>query len=152
MTQPTQSSTPAQALLRLAAGVRADVADYERLRDRLEAQFDAALRHDTAGLARLADEIVAQCGTLDERRHERNGLLRVFAAALKGIPPADVVPALLGHLPVPQRGAAATDWVTLGALVRECKALNVRNCQLLMDQHEIMQRVLNDGDGIYAPA
>jgi flagella synthesis protein FlgN len=152
MTQPTQPATPAQALLRLAAGARADVADYERLRERLEGQFDASLRHDGGRLARLADEIVALCNTLDGRRQERSGLLRVFAAALKGLPPADAVPALLAHLPVSQRTAAADDWARLGMLVRECKALNVRNGRLLMDQHEIMQRVLKDGDDVYAPA
>lgn len=152
MTQRTPTATPAQALHGLAAGVYADVADYERLRERLEAQFDAALRHDNGRLARLAEEIVALCNALDERRRQRNGLLRVFATALPGMPPADAVPALLAHLPVSRRSAAASDWVTLCALVRECKALNGRNGQLLMDQHEIMQRVLTDGDGIYAPA
>lgn len=152
MTQPTQPATPAQALLRLAAGVHADVGDYERLRERLEAQFDASLHHDGGRLAWLADEIVALCNTLDGRRHERNGLLRVFAAALKGLSPADAVPALLAHLPGSRRVAAADDWANLRLLVRECKALNVRNGRLLMDQHEIMQRVLKDGDDVYAPA
>lgn len=150
MNPATSSATPAQALLRLADGVRADVADYERLRERLEAQFDAALRHDSGRLTGLADEIVALCGTLDARRQERNGLLGVFAAALKGMPGGDAVPALLARLPANRRGAA--DWPTLCGLVRECKALNVRNCRLLMDQYDIMQRVLDDGEGLYAPA
>ncbi|MBS0353878.1 MAG: flagellar export chaperone FlgN [Proteobacteria bacterium] len=152
MTQPMQPPTPAQALLRLATGVHADVADYERLQERLDAQFDAALRHDSGRLAGLADEILALCDTLDVRRQERNGLLRVFAAALKGMPPAEAVTALLARLPESQRSAAQAGWSRLGALVRECKALNVRNGQLLMDQHEIMQRVLKDGDDVYAPA
>lgn len=152
MTQPMQRVTLAETLFRLAAGVRADVADYGLLRERLEAQFDAALHHDTGRLARLADEIVALCGTLDARRGERTRLIGVFASALKGTPAADAVPALLAHLPEGQRSAAAADWADLCLLVRECKALNVRNCRLLMDQHDIMQRVLNDGDGIYAPA
>lgn len=145
-------ATPAQALGRLAVGVQADVADYEQLRERLEGQFDAALRHDSGRLARLADEIVALCNTLDERRRERNALLRVFAAALKGMPPADAMVTLLARLPESRRSAALADWTNLNILVRECKALNVRNGRLLMDQHEIMSRVLKDGDDTYAPA
>jgi len=36
--------------------------------------------------------------------------------------------------------------------VKECKALNMRNCRLLMDQHDIMQRVLQTEADTYAPA
>lgn len=152
MSQSMRPATPVQALLRLAAGVHADVIDYERLQEQLEAQFDAALHHDSGRLTWLADEIVALCKTLDNRRQERNGLLHVFAAALKGMPPAEAVTALLARLPESQRSAALAAWTALGTQVRECKALNVRNGRLLMDQHDIMQRVLKDGDDIYAPA
>jgi len=152
MTQPMPPATPAQALLRLAAGVRADVADYAQLQEQLDAQFDAALHHDSGRLIGLAEAITGLCNTLDARRQERNGLLRVFAAALQGMPPAEAVTALLARLPESQRSTAQADWAQLSTLVRECKALNVRNGRLLMDQHEIMQRVLKDGDDVYAPA
>lgn len=152
MSQLRNRPSPAQALRQLTAGVRADRADYVRLRDLLESQFEAALHHDTGRLVGLADEIVGLCSTLDGRRLERNELLGIFAQALGDTPREAVVATLLAHLPAPHRQSAEADWAALGEQVRECKALNGRNCQLLMDQHDIMQRVLHSGAEIYAPA
>jgi flagella synthesis protein FlgN len=50
------------------------------------------------------------------------------------------------------RSAFDNCWSALEAAVQECKALNTRNCRLLMDQHDIMQRVLQTESDTYAPA
>ncbi|HSD40195.1 MAG TPA: flagellar export chaperone FlgN [Rhodocyclaceae bacterium] len=140
-----------QALQRLALGVQADLNDYGSLQVLLQTQFEAALRHQTAGLAQVADEITALCQILQARRLERVTLVAQCAELARDASPQEKVEALLAHLPSAYRGAAQAIWHKLQALVHECKALNVRNCTLLMDQHEIMQRVLNDESDIYVP-
>lgn len=137
-----------QAIQRLVYGVQNDVADYRALRLLLQAQFDAALRHRTAELADVAADISALCEVLQVRRRERLELLEVCVG--EGAP-ADAMMAVLSKLPAVYGAAALALWQTLQDLVRECKAFNQRNCALLMDQHALMQRVLNQESDIYAP-
>ena len=60
--------------------------------------------------------------------------------------------ALLPHYPERARRGVEAAWASLESLVRECKALNARNGRLIVDQHDIMQRVLHGEADIYAPA
>lgn len=153
MNVDTDTSAPPltrqQALLRLAKGMQADVADYGVLRDLLEAQFALALRHDTDGLAEIAGRISTLCETLGGRHRERRQLVDLFSGPRVSPPRKDVVAALIAQLPATYRAMAELMWTSLGLLVKECKALNSRNCQLMMAQHDIMQRVLGGESDVY---
>jgi flagellar biosynthesis protein FlgN len=138
-----------QALLLLAQGIQSDVADYDRLHGLLEQQFAAALRHDTARLAQLADEIGTLCAALDARRVERVTL--VSALVGPDVPATQRVEAVFARLPGRYRTAAETLWQGLHERVAACKVLNVRNGNLLTEQHDIMQRVLGAENDTYAP-
>ncbi|MCW7536532.1 flagellar protein FlgN [Aquabacterium sp. A7-Y] len=135
-------------LAQLLQGVRADLGDYARLHELLEAQFEAALRHQSARLGELAEQISGLAATLELRRQQRV----VLAAELLGAGTRPNVAAIEPLLP-PQSGATLREWwSSLEQSVRDCKALNARNCRLMMDQHEIMQRVLHPEADLYAPA
>ncbi len=140
-----------QSLVRLSQGMQADFVDYRALRELLKAQFQAAVGHRSAQLAQLADQITALCATLEARRVERVALVSLWNPLVGERAPAERVPMVLGELPEGFRQPALALWQALEAIVLECKALNQRNCSVLLDQHEVMQRVLGNGDEIYAP-
>jgi flagellar biosynthesis protein FlgN len=133
-------------LTSLMRGVGEDVRDYRLLKSMLDEQFDAALRHHTPQLKELAESLAALVDVLEKRRKERvalvGGLLGANAAMTA------TFPLLNGSA----RTALESGWRMLDALVHECKRLNTRNGQLMMDQQSIMQRVLRGEEQTYAPA
>lgn len=139
--------TRKDALDAILAGLFADVGGYRALRELLDAQFDAALRHDSARIADVGERITALASAMHVRRAERVGL----AARLVGRP-VGTPDAVFGLMAGPARERAESSWRELERHVSECKALNERNCRLLMEQHEIMRRVLDGEAGTYAPA
>jgi flagella synthesis protein FlgN len=141
--------TVREALGRLIKGVHADLGDYRTLRELLDAQFDAALKHRSAVITDVADRISALTAQLDKRRAERLALAKVLAGKQSNV----TISAVSARLPANARPAFDEWWQTLEQLVQECKRLNQRNCDLLMNQQEILQRVLQaDAGGTYAPA
>lgn len=141
--------TVREALGRLIKGVHADLGDYRTLRELLDAQFEAALQHRTAVIRDIAERISQLTLQLDQRRVERVAL----AKRLVGKPTGVTISAVAARLPTNARPAFDEWWKTLEKLVQECKQLNQRNCNLLMRQQEILQRVLQaDSGDTYAPA
>lgn len=134
------------ALRALVAGVHADHGDYQALRRLLDAQFDAALRHDSTELQTLGGRIAEQVGVLDTRRRERMRLV-----GLLGLAAPVAMEQVIGLFAQNTRDSVLQLWQALQALVAECKALNLRNCRLMMDQHALMQRVLEGEADTYAP-
>ena len=128
------------------SGVHTDHAGYQALRRLLDEQFDAALRHDTQALAELGTRISTQVAVLDESRRER--MRQVALLGLRAPASMEHVIALFAQN---TRDAVAQLWNALEALVVECKALNTRNCRLMMEQHAMMQRVLDGETDTYAP-
>ena len=138
-----------EALGRLIKGVHADLGDYRTLRELLDVQFDAALKHRSAVISDIADRISALTAQLDKRRAERVALAKMLVGKQSSV----TISAVSARLPANARPAFDEWWQTLEQLVQECKRLNQRNCDLLMNQHEILQRVLQtDRGGTYAPA
>lgn len=137
-----------EAMMQLVQGMRADIADYRRLRELLELQFNAALRHQSQTLVDVAANITELVDTLEQRRQERV----VLAGELIGPGEPVSMQGVMRLLTPSSRTVLQTDWDTLEGLVRECKEANARNCRLLTEQHEIMQRVLNREADTYAPA
>lgn len=139
---------PREAFNRIFAGMRADLHDYQRLRELLEAQFLSALRHRSDEIAQICAQISELAATLDARRVERQNLVALLMP--KGERPS--IGAVAKLLQGASRVVFEACWQSLEAAVRDCKALNMRNCRLLTDQYEIMQRVLNTEADTYAPA
>lgn len=139
-------SKVAEVLARLLRDLHADRSAYARLRELLEEQFQAALRHRSEQLGGLAADIVALVEQLDQRRAVRSELL----LALLGRNSKPSVEALLQRLSGASAQTLAAAWQGLEQQVIECKALNLRNCQLITDQHALMQRVLGIEEASYA--
>lgn len=139
---------PAAEQLRYMEMVRADIRDYRVLRERLDEQFDKALGHRVEQMREVGDSIEALVDVLNERRAQR----LMLATEITGQASAG------GHAAVLQQlnGQAATllaGWTEeLHVLVRECKRLNLRNCSLITEQHDLMRRVLQQEEQTYAPA
>lgn len=141
--------TAREALSRLIKGVQADLGDYRTLRELLDEQFEAALKHRTAVISDVAERITQLTAQLEQRRLERVAL----AKALLGKKTNVTISAVSARLPGNVRAVFDQGWQTLEKQVQECKRLNQRNCDLLMNQHEILRRVMQaDGGETYAPA
>jgi flagella synthesis protein FlgN len=134
-----------QAVARLLDGIQADILACGAIRDLLERQFEAALRHHAAELGELAEALMPQLDAMEQRRQQRVQLVR----ALHG---ADAtMDNLLSALPAAQRTRAGADWEQLEQMVRDCKQATARNGSLMADQYTVMQRVLHGEDQLYAP-
>ena len=134
-----------QAVARLLDGVQADLTACGTIRDLLESQFQAALRHRAAELAALAERLTPELEAMEQRRQQRVQLVR----ALLG--PQATMDDLFGSLPDALRTRGQTGWDKLEALVRDCKQATVRNGNLMAEQFTIMQRLLHGEDDTYAP-
>lgn len=141
--------TAREALSRLIKGVHADLGDYRTLRELLDAQFEAALKHRTAVIGDVAERITQLTAQIEQRRLERVALAKVLLRRKTNV----TISAVAARLPNNVRAAFDQWWQTLEKQVQECKRLNQRNCDLLMNQHEILRRVMQaDGGDTYAPA
>lgn len=137
-----------EALGRLIKGVHADLGDYCTLRELLDVQFDAALHHRSAVITDIAERISSLTAQLEARRAERYALAKVLVGKQSSV----TISAVSARLPANARPSFNEWWQTLEKQVQECKRLNQRNCDLLMNQHEILQRVLQADTGeTYAP-
>ena len=128
--------------------VREDQVDFQAMRDLLQAQFDAALHHDPVRVAAACESISSLTDRITRRGQERLALARRISGT-QGDAAYEMVQAAL---PKGVRATVAQWYTDLQAMVTECQRLNARNCDLLMSQYEIMQRVLNDEVHTYAPA
>ena len=145
MTAPRKGITRQEAVRRVLQGMADDSLGYAALQALLEEQFQATLRHQSAQLTALADQVVAAVEPLDARRRQRVSLV----TALFG--PNGDMPQLFALLQDEARSQAQADWAALEQMVLECKRLNARNSELLTEQYSIMQRVLHGEEDTYAP-
>jgi flagella synthesis protein FlgN len=137
--------TRPQAGALLAAGVHADLAACALILELLERQFDAALRHRSAQLSELAQQLEPALAAMEERRKQRVSLVR----ALLG--PEATMAAFIVGLDEPVRTRLGAEWAELELLVVECKRATTRNSALLAEQFSVMQRVLHGEEQTYAP-
>lgn len=135
-----------ESLAALLRDLQADRSAYARLRELLEAQFQAALRHQAEPLQRLAEEISALVDGMEARGRQRGQLLRQLLGT-QGEPGMN---RLLQRLPAKAAQALGDIWTALEQQVRECKALNQRNCQLITEQQALMRRVMGVEEELYA--
>ncbi len=133
-----------QAVTRLLDGIQADLQACGAVRDLLERQFQAALRHRAAELGELAEALMPELDAMEQRRQQRVQLVRALHGA------SATMDTLLTGLPAAQRAGAAADWERLEQLVRDCKQATARNGSLMADQYTVMQRVLHGEEQLYA--
>lgn len=134
----------------LAQGMQQDIQGYQSLRDLLHEQFHAALRHDAAAMEQVALCISAQAEQLAQSTQVR----RTHVSTL--LPGASQLSmrAAFALLKPPLQQQMQALWERLETLVQECKAMNVRNCGLIMEQAELMHQVIAGGapaQEIYGP-
>jgi len=137
--------TRQQAVAALADGVTQDLDAAQSIHALLERQFQAALRHQGAELGALAAELTPALDAMESRRKQRVALVR----ALHG--PDGTMAGFIAAQPEPGRAKIANAWTELERLVVACKGATTRNGNLLAEQFTVMQRVLHDSDGTYAP-
>ena len=135
-----------QAVGQVLEGIQADLGACGVIRDLLERQFRAALRHRSAELAALAESLTPQLDAMEQRRVQRVLLVR----ALHG--QQAVMDQFFANLPAAQREQSLAAWRQLEQLVVDCQEATVRNRSLMAEQHSVMQRVLHGDDQTYAPA
>jgi flagella synthesis protein FlgN len=136
----------AEALVQLLGGMHADRRSYTLLRGLLEEQFQAALRQRADALLDLAERIGALVDGLNAQRLQRRGLVARLLGRNDGLS----MQAVLQGLPKASAGVLGQAWAALEQQVRECKALNARNCELIVEQQALMQRLLGVERDTYA--
>jgi flagella synthesis protein FlgN len=137
--------TRLQAGASLVDGVREDLAACAAIHQLLERQFDAAVRHQSAQLADLAQQLAPLLDAMETRRQQRLALVRALLGQHASM--ADFI----AGLDEPARARAAAEWRELEALAVACKGATTRNSTLLAEQFSVMQRVLHGEEQIYAP-
>lgn len=134
----------------IAVGLQQDLAAYAALQALMDEQFHAALRHDAAAMQDVAQRITAQAQALEQSTQQRV----LHAQALLPVGAPVTMTALFAQLQAPLQQQFLRLWRELEALVQRCKTRNVRNCQLILEQAQIMRQVLgasNQDEAIYGP-
>ena len=136
----------------IAQGIQQDTQSYAQLQDLLQQQFHAALRHDAQTMTTLGSSIEALAQTLELRREARVA----HAQAILPQSPRVSMAQIFATLQPPLRTQLQKLWDALESRVLHCQQMNVRNCQLIMEQAEVMRHVLSHGiaqpdSDIYAP-
>ncbi|WP_371866093.1 flagellar export chaperone FlgN [Duganella radicis] len=134
------------AMRQLLTGIAEDLLAYAALRDLLEQQFQAALRHKASELGAVAEAISTLVDAMQARRALRVALVQRLVG------PQGTMMQAFALLKNAAREKMEADWNTLEQAVIACKALSKRNGDLLVEQYSIMQRVLHGEEQIYAPA
>lgn len=137
-------------LYRLHAALELDCKDYVALKGQLALQFDAALAHDAAAMEHVAAQITHSAERIESRRPQMQSIL----TELVGRRPVPTLRHLLerlpANLPEPLTAGLVTARQQLQQLTQECQQMNLRNCELIHEQHALMQRLLGQPEGSYA--
>lgn len=137
--------TRQQAASALFDGVRSDLEGIAAIGALLERQFEAAVRHRSLELTRLAEELAPLLDAMDGRRRQRVSLVRALLGATA------TMDDYIATLAPPARADFGAAWRELEALVRACQDATIRNGKLLAEQYSVMQRVLHGEEQVYAP-
>ncbi|KWB79416.1 flagellar protein FlgN [Burkholderia ubonensis] len=139
--------TRGEAVKRLIMNLRGDLARYEAFGDLLEKQLLAALSHDGVEMSRINAEVLVLAETLSVNLKAR----RVLAASIVGGDGPATIGDVLAKLSAAPREVLSRESQRFAECVERCKRLNERNAELIVSQQEILQRVFQKGDDLYAP-
>lgn len=135
----------AEMIRQLRAGLTEDLQAYVALRELLERQFHAALSHQAEAIQSLSAQILAQAADLDAQRARRRELL----VALLGRQARPDLRTLIARLPAVTGEPLLALRRALDQALSECKALNLRNAQLITEQQALMQQLLGREEHVY---
>ena len=136
--------------VQIAVGMKDDLQAYQQLQELLRTQFHAALRHDAAGMAQVAQQISAQAQLLEASRVRRVAHARALLPAGATLS----MTAVLALLQSPLKEQLSRLWAQLQQQVQACKAMNLQNCEIIMDQAQTMRQIVQGRsaeEGIYGP-
>ncbi|MBO9689678.1 MAG: flagellar export chaperone FlgN [Mitsuaria chitosanitabida] len=135
----------AEMIRQLHAGLSEDLQGYGALRELLQRQFHAALSHQAEAISELSSAILTQAAELDAQRARRRELL----VALLGRQARPDLRTLIEKLPDTSAAPLAALRRALDQALSECKALNLRNAQLISEQQALMQQLLGREEHVY---
>ncbi len=136
----------AEVLRQLLGGMQADQRSYTLLQTLLDEQLAAIAQQRSEELNRLAQRIGALVDELDTQRKLR----RLLVARLLGREIDLSIAAVFERVPVAAARVLREAWLGLETAVRVCKTANARNCELIVEQHALMQRLMGAEQDTYA--
>ncbi|WP_077033540.1 flagellar export chaperone FlgN [Pelomonas sp. KK5] len=136
----------AELLRQLLLGLQADQRSYLLLQELLDEQLAAIAQQRSQALEKLAARITALTVQLDEQRRLRVELV----SRLLGPKTEPSMTTLFERLPATAARVMREAWDALELQVRQCKALNKRNGELIVEQHALMQQLLGTEEHVYA--
>ncbi|PZP35653.1 MAG: hypothetical protein DI603_02430 [Roseateles depolymerans] len=140
-------NSAATLIAELGEGLRRTHQGYERLQQLLERQFQAALRHAAAEIGEISEEIASQVQLIEAQGRRDREVLAALLGSEHGRPS---VRELLRRLPRQKAAPLLQRWRALQRQLADCKALNLRNNQLMTEQQALMQQLLGREEHIYA--
>ena len=127
-----------------------DCQDHGQLKTLLESQFQAALGHQASGMERIAQDIVSLVQDIEARRPRRDALLQQLLGRQANPGLLALVRRLPASLSRPLRERLDEVCRRLEIEARDCKRLNLRNCELIHEQHALMKQIMGLPETCYA--
>lgn len=135
-------SKRAQLLALIEQDIDDDLSDYRTLERHMQALYEGLLARDCPVIDQRNEHILRLLDTLGGRARRRSKVLAAFGLGQD----AEAMTRLLALYPAPRQAELGAKWQALAALAHACKALNLRNGQLLAMHHEILESLLGQPD------
>ncbi|MDY0747426.1 flagellar protein FlgN [Paucibacter sp. R3-3] len=136
----------ADILRLLLTDMQADLRSYARLHGLLDDQLAAITQQRGDELQGIATQVTALVDELDGRRDQRRRLVATMLGRKHELSMNEA----LERLPSKAASVLRDAWQALEQAVQLAKQLNARNCELIVEQHALMQRLLGSNQDTYA--
>lgn len=136
----------ADILRLLLTDMQADLRSYARLHGLLDDQLAAITQQRGDELQGIATQVTALVDELDGRRDQRRRLVATMLGRKHELSMNEA----LERLPSKAASVLRDAWQALEQAVQLAKQLNARNCELIVEQHALMQRLLGSDQDTYA--
>ncbi|RFA30716.1 flagellar protein FlgN [Alkalilimnicola ehrlichii] len=132
-----------QKLLSVVADdIQADLREYSRIRELMEALYDGLLERDSVRIGTLNGEIAELTEQAKLRAERRSKILIAFRLEAD----ADGMQRLFSAFNEPLKTHVTDNWQQLGDQIAECQRLNNRNGKLLAMHQEILGQLMGTKD------
>ena len=138
-------SNLADVLRLLLTDMQADLRSYARLHGLLDEQLAAITQRQGDALQGIAAQVHALVDELDGRRSQRRTLVATMLGRTHDLSMNEA----LARLPAKAATVLREAWQALEQAVQLAKQLNARNCELIVEQRALMQRLLGCNEDTY---